>query len=41
MVARELTARAASAGQGQRPESGPSKDDHLAGGPLAAWLRDE
>lgn len=48
MVERELKARAASGGHGRGPAPGPmlgqgpgpSDEDDLAGGPLAAWLRD-
>jgi hypothetical protein len=39
MVERELQAREASAGQGTKP--GPANEADLAGGALAAWLRDE
>jgi hypothetical protein len=49
MVERELKARAASGGHGPEPAlgpmlgegPGPADEDDLAGGPLAAWLRDE
>jgi hypothetical protein len=49
MVERELKARAASGGHGPEPTlgpmlgqgPGPADEDDLAGGPLAAWLRDE
>jgi hypothetical protein len=45
MVERELKTRAASAGHGSEPtlgqRAGAADEDDPAGGPLAAWLRDE
>ena len=40
MVERELKARAASGGHGPEPTLAGADSDDLAGGPLAAWLRD-